>query len=84
MYKIRRDELRYQAENEVVAQDKLSDSAKTAITWINSLGKGQDTCQIIYAAAEGKSFNLYGVDISFSGQLPQPEINTLWSAYRAL
>lgn len=80
LYHARRKELR----EYTIPVSELSDDAKIALEWMNSLGKGNQACSIIYAASDGKSYNLYGLDISFHQKLSQHEINTLWSQYRAL
>ena len=80
LYHARRDELR----NQVRPVAQLSPDAKIALEWVKSLGKGSQTCSIIHAASDGKSYSLYGMDIVFTAKLHQHEVNTLWQAYRTL
>jgi hypothetical protein len=83
LYKTRRDELNNQkAESIPVAQ--LSDDAKVALEWIESLGKGRMTAALIYAAKEGSSMDLFGMKVKFSRPLPQPEVATLWNVYASI
>ena len=79
LYHLRRDELR----NQVRPVAQLSPDAKVALEWVKSLGKGSQTCSIIHAASDGKSYSLYGMDIEFKSKLHQHEVNTLWQAYRS-
>lgn len=80
LYKARKAELA----NVTVPEDQLSEDAKVAIGWIKSMGKGQTTCGMIYAAVDGRKFNVFGIDINFSKPLKAQETNTLWATYRAL
>jgi hypothetical protein len=83
IYYRRKDELKELAEKPIPIQD-LSDDAKVALEWIESLGKGRITAALIYAAKEGSSMNLFGMKVEFSRPLPQPEVATLWNAYASI
>ena len=80
LIKLRKAELN----QETVKEDKLSETAQTAMKWIRDLGKGQLTCTIINNAIKGENTDAYGIQIQFNEKLNRQEANTLWTQYKSM
>ena len=80
LVKLRKQELN----KETIPEDELSENAMLAVQWIHQLGKGQVTCTIIQNAIQGKSANVYGINVEFTQALNPEEANTVWQTYKQL
>lgn len=61
-----------------------SESYKQCLHWVRQFGKGRFATGMIFAFAEGRSFNALGQEVVFEKPGQSAEIQMLWNAYRNL
>jgi hypothetical protein len=67
-----------------INEDDLSQPAKQCLYWIRQYKKSKYSTALIYAFAEGRDFDSFGITVQFDSPGSGQEVNYLWTQYRKL